>query len=93
MITFSGKHRTKSVFPHQYQQGLWLQKGLLSVLFIGRMRILKQRDLSYLFLLRKSDTVLSARRFIIDSGSFLKMEDTLQQEHFSLAIKDSFLRN
>ena len=42
------------------------------MLFIGRMRILKQRDLSYLFLLRKSDTVLSARRFIIDSGSFLK---------------------
>ena len=82
MITFSGKHRTKSVFPHQDQQGLWLQKGLLSVLFMGRMRILKQRDLSYLFLLRKSDTVLSARRFIIDSGSFLKNGRYLATETF-----------
>ena len=65
MITFSGKHRTKSVFPHQYQQGLWLQKGLLSVLFMGRMRILKQRDLSYLFPLRNSDTVFSEQKFKI----------------------------
>ena len=63
MITFSGKHRTKSVFPHQDQQGLWLQKGLLSVLFMGRMRILKQRDLSYLFRLRNSDTACSAQKF------------------------------
>lgn len=65
MITFSGKHRTKSVFPHQYQQGLWLQKGLLSVLFMGWMRILKQRDLSYLFRLRNSNTVFSAQKFKI----------------------------
>lgn len=65
MITFSGKNRTKSVFPHQYQQGLWLQKGLLSVIFMGRMRILKQRDLSYLSPLRNSDTVFSEQKFKI----------------------------
>ena len=65
MITFSGKNRTKLVFPQQYQQGLWLQKGLLSVLFMGRMRILKQRDLSYLFPLRNRDTVFSEQKFKI----------------------------
>ena len=34
-------------------------------------------------------------RFVIDSGSFFlkKMEDTWQQEHFSLAIKDFLLRD
>ena len=81
MITFSGKNRTKSVFPHQYQQGLWLQKGLLSVLFMGRMRILKQRDLSYLFPLR----------FIIDSGSLHLATGTFfsGQQGFFLRIEAS----